>query len=361
MRIIFGTGGTGGHLYPALALASYIKQQDPNSEFLFVGTTNRLEAQVVPQMGYAYQGMDLQGLVGSPLNKAKAAWKFVRSIRQSKKIVRAFKPDIVVGFGGYPSSSIVLGAAQLHVPTMIHEQNSIIGLANKMLIKHADAIVACYSKAAAEFPADKTYLYGNPRATQVLEAELRDVSHIYGLDPQKKTVLVVMGSLGSSSVNRVIEAAIEQIGKKDYQFIFVTGQKQYETEKAKLTHLPDNVRLISYVDDMPSLLKSVDLVVTRAGASTLAEITSLGVAALIIPSPYVAMNHQEYNARELVEAHAAEMILEKDLTETRLLETIDRLLDEPNKIIEMSENAKKLGKPQASHDIYELMKKIVKK
>ena len=223
MRIIFGTGGTGGHLYPALALASYIKRQDPASEFLFVGTTNRLEAQVVPKMGYAYRGMDLQGLVGSPVNKAKAALKFVRSISLSKKIVREFKPDLVIGFGGYPSASIVLAAAKLHVPTMIHEQNSVIGLANKILIKHVDAIVACYEKAAKEFPQEKTYLYGNPRATEVLETELRDLSSVYQLDKNKKTVLVVMGSLGSSSVNRVIEEAMDDLANKDYQLIFVTG------------------------------------------------------------------------------------------------------------------------------------------
>jgi len=147
MRIIFGTGGTGGHLYPALALASYIKKQDPSSEFLFVGTIDRLESEVVPQKGYPYRGLDLKGITGSPINKAKAVLKFVTSISQSKKIIKEFKPDLVIGFGGYPSSSIVMAAAKMHVPTMIHEQNSIIGLANKILIKHVDAIVACYQKA----------------------------------------------------------------------------------------------------------------------------------------------------------------------------------------------------------------------
>ena len=360
MRIIFGTGGTGGHLYPALALASYIKKQDPNSEFLFVGTTNRLEAQVVPKMGYAYRGMDLQGLVGNPVNKAKAVLKFIRSIRQSKKIVKEFKPDLVIGFGGYPSASIVLGASQLHVPTMIHEQNSVIGLANKILIKHVDAIVACYEKAAKEFPQDKTYLYGNPRASEVLETEIRDVSHLYRLNQHKKTVLVVMGSLGSASVNRVIEEAIDDLAKKDYQLIFVTGQKQYDAQIAKLPTPPANVQIVPYVEDLPSLLKTVDLVVTRAGASTLSEITSLGVASLIIPSPYVASNHQEYNARELCDKQAAMMILEKDLNKDVLLSTIDDLMADEKKLNELRNNAKKLGKPNASMDIYQLMKSLVK-
>lgn len=360
MRIIFGTGGTGGHLYPALALASYIKRQDPQSEFLFVGTIDRLESEVVPQMGYAYKGLDLKGIVGSPINKAKAVFKFATSISKSKRIIKEFKPDLVIGFGGYPSSSIVMAAAKMKVPTIIHEQNSIIGLANKILIKHVDAIVACYQKAANEFPKEKTYLLGNPRATEVHETTIKDVKTQYGMVEGQKTVLIVMGSLGSSSVNRVIEQGMDELGSKDYRVIFVTGKKQYDDMRSKFKQLPDNVNMIPYVDDMPSLLKSVDLVITRAGASTLAEITSLGVASLIIPSPYVASNHQEYNALELCNQNAAEMILEKNLTKDSLLSKIDELLNDDKKIQELKNNASKLGKPNASKDIYELMKKVIK-
>lgn len=360
MRIIFGTGGTGGHLYPALALASYIKRQDPSSEFLFVGTIDRLESEVVPQMGYAYKGLDLKGIVGSPINKAKAVLKFVTSISQSKKIIKEFKPDLVIGFGGYPSSSIVMAAAKMHVPTIIHEQNSIIGLANKILIKHVDAIVACYQKAANEFPKEKTYLLGNPRATEVHETTIKDVKGQYGIKDGQKTILIVMGSLGSSSVNRVIEQGMDELGQKEYNVIFVTGKKQYDDMKAKFKQLPKNVNMIPYVDDMPSLLKSVDLVITRAGASTLAEITSLGVASLIIPSPYVASNHQEYNALELCNQNAAKMILEKDLTKENLISQIDELLSDSQMIETLKKNASKLGKPNASKDIYELMKKVIK-
>ena len=360
MRIIFGTGGTGGHLYPALALASYIKKQEPDSEFLFVGTIDRLESEVVPQKGYPYKGLDLKGITGSPINKAKAVLKFVASISQSKKIVREFKPDLVIGFGGYPSSSIVMAAQKLHVPTMIHEQNSIIGLANKILIKDVDAIVACYQKAMNEFPQEKTYLLGNPRASEVHEGTIKDVSEQYGLSDTQKTVLIVMGSLGSSSVNRVIEEGMDDLSQKPYRVIFVTSKKQYDDMKAKFPQLPSNVQMVPYVEDMPSLLKSVDLVITRAGASTLAEITSLGVASLIIPSPYVAANHQEYNARELYQQNAAEMILEKDLTKDTLLSKIDALFNDEKKLSEIKANALSLGKPNASKDIYELMKKVIK-
>lgn len=359
MRVIFGTGGTGGHLYPALALASYIQKQDPTSEFLFVGTPNHLEATVVPARGYAFEAMDLQGLAGSPIKKAKALLKFVGSLNKSKKIIRKFKPDIVVGFGGYVSSSIVLAASKLHIPTLIHEQNSIVGLANRMLIKHVDAIVACYEKAMESFPKEKTYLLGNPRASEVVEMTLTDRRASYGLAKDQPFVLIVMGSLGSSSVNRVIEEAMGQFASKPYDVVFVTGEKQYDRVMREVEEVSSHVKIVPYVDDLPGLMQHASLVVSRAGASTLAEITSLGVPALLIPSPYVASNHQEYNARELCDQGAACMILERELQPDRLVQTIDALLYDKQKLDDMRQRAKALGKPQASHDIYDLMLKVI--
>ena len=167
MKVIVSAGGTGGHLYPALVLAEYIKKQDPESEFLFVGTTDRLEAEIVPSLGYPYKGLKVKGMVGNPLNKLKNAFIFIKSLHTSKQILKEFKPDIVVGFGGYPSASIVLAASFKKIKTMIHEQNSIIGLTNKILIKRVDEIICCYEKALEAFPQDKTKLLGNPRASVV--------------------------------------------------------------------------------------------------------------------------------------------------------------------------------------------------
>lgn len=359
MRIIFGTGGTGGHLYPALALCRYIKKQDPTSEFLFVGTTDRLEAEVVPQLGLNYRGLDLKGIVGSPIEKGKAVLKFVSSISKSKKIIKEFKPDIVVGFGGYPSSSIVMAASKFGIKTMIHEQNSIVGLANKILLKHVDEVVCCYEKAMEVLPKEKTLLLGNPRASEVLEGKIVDVRADYGLDPDKKTVLIVMGSLGSASINNVILEARDQIQSKPYQVVFVSGKSDYEHMKEALGELPEQFKLVPYVQDMPSLYSCVDLVICRAGASTLAEITSLGKASLIIPSPYVASNHQEYNASALYEKQAALMILEKDLTADLLIESIDSILNDEARLETLAKHAKALGKPNACKDIYEEMKKLV--
>lgn len=362
MKIIVSAGGTGGHLYPALALVEYIKTQNEDAEFLFVGTTDRLESYVVPQMGYNYEGLHVKGLVGNPIQKLKNALIFVKSLKQSKKILKEFQPDIVIGFGGYPSASIVLAATQMHIPTMIHEQNSIIGLTNKILIKKVDKIVCCYEKAYNEFPHEKTVLLGNPRASVVTQQQLSDVHDLYSIDKQRKTVLVVMGSLGSGSVNDVMKDALRQMQYDNYDVIYVTGKNYYEQMKEELSDLNESIHLVSYIDDMPSLISSCDLIVTRAGATTLAEITAMSAATLIIPSPYVVANHQVYNAQELVNTHAARWILEQDLNADRFVEEVRYLLSHDEVLNELKVNAGKLGKPHACQDIYlEMLKTLERK
>ncbi|MCD7840226.1 MAG: undecaprenyldiphospho-muramoylpentapeptide beta-N-acetylglucosaminyltransferase [Erysipelotrichaceae bacterium] len=361
MKIIVSAGGTGGHLYPALALVDYIKTQDKEAEFLFVGTTDRLESQVVPQLGYDYRGLKVKGLVGNPLQKLKNALIFVNSLGTSKKILKEFKPDIVIGFGGYPSASIVMAASQKHIPTMIHEQNSIIGLTNKILIKRVNKIVCCYEKAYQEFPSEKTVLLGNPRASVVSSKELHDIHDLYHIGKNRKTVVIVMGSLGSSSVNEVMKSALQKMQFEDYDVIYVTGKNFYDTMKEELSNLNESIHLVPYIDDMPSLISSCDLIVSRAGATTLAEITALGAAALIIPSPYVVANHQEYNAKELVDKQAAQWILEKDLNADSFVEKVNTLLSDETMLHTLKENARKLGKPHACEDIYQEMLKTLER
>jgi undecaprenyldiphospho-muramoylpentapeptide beta-N-acetylglucosaminyltransferase len=352
MKIIVSAGGTGGHLYPALALVEYIKTQDQNAQFLFVGTTDRLESQVVPQMGYNYKGLHVKGLTGNPLQKIKNALIFVKSLSQSKKILKEFQPDIVIGFGGYPSASIVLAASQLKIKTMIHEQNSIIGLTNKILIKKVDKIICCYQKAYNEFPASKTVLLGNPRASVVYHQKLQDVHHLYQIPSSQKTVVIVMGSLGSSSVNEIMKEALRDMQHDAYDVIYVTGKTYYEQMKEELKDLNSSIHLVDYIDDMPSLIASCDLVVSRAGATTLSEIMALSAASLIIPSPYVVANHQEYNAKELVDRHAARWILEKDLDAKTFVKEIRYLMSHEDVLNDLRKNAQVLGKPHACEDIY---------
>lgn len=362
MKIIFATGGTGGHLYPAIALAKYLESHYDNVEVLFVGTTNRLESKVVPELGYAYKGVHVLGLAGNPLQKLKALGVFLASLKVTGKIVEEFKPDLVIGFGGYVSASIVLSASLRKVKTMIHEQNSIIGLANKILIKRVDKIICCYDLAYQNFPKEKTLLLGNPRASEVVnQVKNPMVKEKFGLLPNKKLVLIVMGSLGSSSVNNILKDAIGEFGKKDYQVLFATGKNGYEEMCEAVGQIPDNVKIVPYIDDMPSLLQVCDLVVSRAGASTIAELTALGVAMILIPSPYVAANHQEYNAMELVNKNAAKMIKEADLTSEKLIDEIDRLFTDPMALQSIKENAKSLGKPDACEKIAKVMVDLIGK
>lgn len=358
MKIIVSAGGTGGHLYPALALVDYIKTQNPDTEFLFVGTTDRLESQVVPQLGYEYRGLHVKGFVGNPIQKIKNGLIFLKSLGQSKKILKEFQPDIVIGFGGYPSASIVMAASKMGIKTMIHEQNSIIGLTNKILIKRVDKIVCCYQKAYEQFPKNKTVLLGNPRASVVTHQTLKDIHDLYQIDKKRKTVVIVMGSLGSSSVNAIMSEALRTMQNDDYDVIYVTGKNYYEDMKKNLSDLNTSIHLVPYIDDMPSLIASCDLLVSRAGATTLAEITALSCASLLIPSPYVVANHQEYNAQELVDAYAARWILEKDLTASRFVEEVRYLFSHENILQDMRKNAGALGKPQACVDIYNEMMKL---
>ena len=361
MKVIVSAGGTGGHLYPALALAEYIKTQDPSAEFLFVGTTDRLESRVVPQKGYAYKGLYVKGFVGNPIQKIKNVMIFVKSLGESKKILKEFKPDIVVGFGGYPSASIVLAASMMGIKTMIHEQNSIIGLTNKILIKSVDKIICCYNKALEEFPKEKTKLLGNPRASVVSSQELKDIHDIYNIPADKKTVVIVMGSLGSSSVNAVMKDALRDMQHDQYDVIYVTGQNYYEEMKKELADLNDNIHIVDYIEDMPSLISSCDLLVSRAGATTLAEITALSCASLLIPSPYVVLNHQEFNAKELVDLKAAEWILEKDLNASSFVEKVRYLRSHESELEVLRKNASQLGKPHACEDIYSEMKELLER
>lgn len=359
MRIIIGAGGTGGHVYPALALANYIKQQDPSSEFLFVGTKDRLEATVVPQAGYAYQGLHVKGLTGNIFQKGIEGLIFLKSIIKAKKIVKQFKPDVVIGFGGYPSASIVLAASMLHVKTIIHEQNSIVGLTNKILLKRVDKIVCCYEKALEVLPKEKTLLLGNPRASVIVENKISDIHEKYGFSHDKKLIVVVMGSLGSQTVNHMMKDAIKEIASKDYQLLYVTGKPYYDEFVKQEGTISDNIKIIPYCDDLPSALSSCDLVVSRAGATTLAEITALGTPALIIPSPYVVANHQEYNARELVEKEASQMILEKELTSEKFVSMVDWILTHDLVLETMKKNARALGKPNACKDMYQVMLQVI--
>ena len=262
----------------------------------------------------------------------------------------------MVGFGGYVCAPVIMAAHALHIPTMIHEQNSIVGKSNKVVMNKADKIVTCYEKCFEVFPKEKTVLLGNPRATIAKEAKL-DVDYFksFGLDPNKKTILIMMGSLGSSTVNELMKEALKDIDC-GLQFLYVCGKDN--DQDLNLFKDKSNVCVVSYVDTL-KIYGKIDGMICRAGATTLAELTALGIPSILIPSPYVANNHQFYNASMLVKDHAAHMIEEKDLNASTLQREIQALFANPEEMKKTRECALKLGKPNAAYDMISLANQIM--
>lgn len=348
MRMLIATGGTGGHIYPALALADAAKERYKDIEILFVGNDDRMEASEIPAHGYAFSGLHASGLTGNIFNKAKALLFMANAYRKARKMIDDFKPDIVIGFGGYVSAPVMLAAHHRHIKTMIHEQNSIVGVSNKMVAKYMDAIVICYEKCFEEFGKERTRLLGNPRAANAVHTAFDKKYYTsLGLSLDKPLILVVMGSLGSTSINEIMKDVLPSIDKK-YQILFVTGKNNYKAMKESVH--AEHVKVIDYVRQL-DIMAHVDLIICRAGATTAAEITALGTPSILIPSPYVAHNHQFYNASVLVDNKAAFMIEEKNLNAKELASKIDVIMSNDKLRKAMKEHALSLGKPHASEDI----------
>lgn len=356
MKILIATGGTGGHIYPALALADAAKKRYLDCEILFVGNKNRMESKEIPQHGYRFIGLDASGLTGNVFNKVKAVAQMSVAYVKALKIVDDFKPDIAIGFGGYVSAPVIMAAHTRKVKTMLHEQNSIVGKANKLCMKFADAIVICYEKCFEECDQTKTRLLGNPRASVIKEHPFNQKYYdSLNLDPSKPLLLVVMGSLGSTSVNEAMIQALPEIDSKN-QILFVCGRGNYETVSSQMNQ--KNIKIVEYVDQL-AILEKVDCIICRAGATTAAEITAFGIPSILIPSPYVANNHQFYNASVLVEKKCAFMIEEKDLNAKTLFDKVSRILKNDKLRNEMKESAKAAGFPDASEDMLDWIEELV--
>ena len=356
MKILIVTGGTGGHIYPAIALADAAKEKYKDCDILFVGNNDRMESTLIPSRGYKFIGLNASGLVGGIVSKAKAIMQMGISYFQALKIVKEFKPDIAIGFGGYVSAPVIMAAHTLKVKVMIHEQNSIIGKANKLCMKYADAIVACYELILNECDSNKTRLLGNPRASVVHEHPFdEEYFKSLGLVDTKPLLLVVMGSLGSTSVNAAMIQALPEIDKNN-QILFVSGKGNYETVSKQLNQ--ENIKVVEYVDQL-AIIEKVDCIICRAGATTAAEITAFGIPSILIPSPYVANNHQFYNAQVLVDKKCAFMIEEKDLNGKTLFEKVSKILNNDKLKNEMKQNAINSSFPNASYDILNWIDELV--
>ncbi|MBR3693326.1 MAG: undecaprenyldiphospho-muramoylpentapeptide beta-N-acetylglucosaminyltransferase [Erysipelotrichales bacterium] len=360
MRVVLVAGGTGGHVFPAIALGEYLRDQK-GCEILFVGVNNKMEATEVPKHDIKFVGLEMRGFVGSVANRLKCLQLVAKNIGVSKKLLKEFKPDIVIGFGGYICVPVLLAAKQMNIPTMLHEQNSVAGLANKILGKTADGIVICFQNAFDTFPKEKTKLLGSPRASMLTLKE-KDSSILSELQVLggRKLVYIVMGSLGSESVNAAMSDVIRELSKNnDIELVYVTGPKHYEDVVSTLGELPPHIHVVAFTDQ-ERLLPFVDVMVCRAGATTIAELCALGVPSILIPSPYVAHNHQYLNAKELVDKGACLLVEEKDLTCDVVTGKILELCGNDAMRKELSDHAKTFGRLDACERISEYIHELIK-
>ena len=354
MRVIVSAGGTGGHIYPALAIINKIKEIEPNSEFLYIGTHNRMEKDIIPKYNIPFESIEIYGINRKNLFKNfKTLACFIKAKKKCAKIIKEFRPDCVIGVGGYVTGPVISTAHKLGIKTFIHEQNSVAGKANLYLSKFVDNIFVSFKSSENEFPRYKTIFTGNPCSEEALKKEPIKKSEL-GLHEDKKLVLFVMGSLGSDKVNNILYKTMSSFENKDYEILFVTGNASYEEMKNK--KYPKNVKVVPYIDDMTRVLKKTDLIVSRAGASTLAEIMALEVPSILIPSPYVPNNHQYKNALDLTKCDAAVLIEEKNLNSTVLVSAIDNIIYNDKLIKRMKESLKNMSVNDSATRIYKAIK-----
>ncbi|MFD1548446.1 undecaprenyldiphospho-muramoylpentapeptide beta-N-acetylglucosaminyltransferase [Levilactobacillus fuyuanensis] len=358
MRLIVSGGGTGGHIYPGLALIKALKKRDPDAEVLYVGSERGLESSIVPAKGIPFKSTKIQGFKRSlSLENFKTLYLFLKSVHETKKMIKEFKPDVVVGTGGYVSGAVVYAASRLNVPTMIHEQNSVVGITNRFLSRYVDRIAYVFDAALDQLPASKMVKTGNPRAQEAAEVVSNFSWQEYNLKDDVPTLLIFGGSQGALKINAATVAAIPAFNQRDYQVVFVTGQKRYDgvMEQLKSTTLGDNVVVKPYIPNMPEVLPKVAAIVGRAGATSIAEITADGIPSILIPSPYVTADHQTKNAQSLANVGAAEIIKEADLNGESLVAKADQLMTDDGLRQDMAAASKQLGVPDAADRVLDVV------
>ena len=353
-RFIISGGGTGGHIFPAIAIADELKRRLPDAEILFVGAKDRMEMQKVPQAGYPIEGLWISGL------QRKLSWqnllfplKFISSLLKSRSIIKRFKPDAVIGTGGFASGAVVKVAGQMGIPTFIQEQNSYAGITNKMLAKNAHKICVAYDAMEQFFPKEKIVKTGNPIRDGLLNiAEYRSEGLSYfHLDSQRKTLLVLGGSLGARRINQLIEQQLPLFEQLGVQVLWQCGKLYYEEYKK---YNSEQVRVLAFIDRMELAYAAADVIISRAGASSVSELCVVGKPVIFIPSPNVAEDHQTKNARAIADKQAAILLRESELNE-QFANTFSKLIADEAQQEALSTHIKDLAQPNATKDIVNLI------
>jgi UDP-N-acetylglucosamine--N-acetylmuramyl-(pentapeptide) pyrophosphoryl-undecaprenol N-acetylglucosamine transferase len=361
-RFILSGGGTGGHIYPAIAIANELKSRFPDAEFLFVGARDKMEMQKVPQAGYNIKGLWIAGLQRKlTFDNTLFPVKLISSLLRARSIIRDFKPDVVIGTGGFASGPLLQVAGIAGIPYVIQEQNSYPGITNKMLASNADKICVAYENLERFFPKQKIVLTGNPVRQDLLDiqkkSKRKEAIAYFSLDADRKTLLVLGGSLGSRRINQLIAKEIVDFVAQGVQVIWQCGKFYFDEYK----HFSDkeNIQVLAFIDRMDLVYAAADIVISRAGASSVSELCLVGKPVVFIPSPNVAEDHQTKNAQAIADRKGALLLREVEL-DTRFESVFNGLLANESLQQELSENILKLGKPDATNDIVEEIIKLIK-
>ncbi|MDD6378691.1 MAG: undecaprenyldiphospho-muramoylpentapeptide beta-N-acetylglucosaminyltransferase [Prevotella sp.] len=364
LRVIISGGGTGGHIFPAVSIANAIKAKNPEAKILFVGAEGRMEMQRVPAAGYEIKGLPIKGFNRAhKLKNFSVLWDLFKSLRLARRIIKNFRPMVAVGVGGYASGATLYECARMGIPCLIQEQNSYAGVTNKLLAKRVRKICVAYEGMERFFPADKIIMTGNPVRQNVLDSPLSvgDARKAFGLEPEKKTILIVGGSLGARTMNESIQQHLDLVKDSGLQFIWQTG-KYYNAkimEFMKGKELP-NLKILDFVSDMGAAYKAADLVISRAGASSISEFQLIGKPVILVPSPNVAEDHQRKNAMALVNRHAA-LYVEDAEAPDKLLKLAIETVNNDDELKTLGANVKKMGLKNAADVIADEVLKLIKK
>jgi UDP-N-acetylglucosamine--N-acetylmuramyl-(pentapeptide) pyrophosphoryl-undecaprenol N-acetylglucosamine transferase len=363
LKIIIAGGGTGGHLFPGLALAEEFKKRDNNTEVVFVGTEHGIESRIIPREGYPIKFLRAEGIIGkSLLRKIKAIWKLVLSVIDAHRILKIVIPDIVIGVGGYASGAIVFLANIKTIPTMIHEQNSVPGRTNRILGRFAKRICVTYQESLSFFLKGKTFLTGNPVRSKILKGDRGSAYRLFPLDKDNFTVFIFGGSSGASSINRTMVNALNYISdlKEKIQFLHQTGDKNFENVREAYRKAGFKGIVTPFIYQMAEAYAIADVVISRAGATTLAELTAIGKPAILVPYPYAAGRHQELNAIKLREMGAAFVILDNELNGETIAKYIRDMYEKESVRTEMQRASRGLGRPDACKKIVDIALSLLK-
>ncbi|TVQ01745.1 MAG: undecaprenyldiphospho-muramoylpentapeptide beta-N-acetylglucosaminyltransferase [Balneolaceae bacterium] len=350
LRVLMAAGGTGGHVYPAIAIADAIGRLRPDTEIRFVGTRDRMEWKAVPRYGYKIKSIWISGLHRRfTIQNLLFPLKLVVSVIQSYFVLKTFKPDVVIACGGFASGPIGWAAAKLGIPLILQEQNSFPGVTNRMLGKHAALIFTAFENATSHFPEQKVQLTGNPVRSRLFITDRNDALKAFDFSPDSPVLLILGGSGGALALNEAMIKYLDELHNLcNLQIIWQSGEKYADgiRDRIRISNYP-NLRLMEFIDDMPSAYGAADLVVTRAGAGTCSELMNIGQPAILVPSPNVAGDHQTKNAQSLVNAGAAELLIEEHLDQD-FANTIKNLIQNRDKLVEMSNAMKSLARPDAA-------------